>query len=369
MGTRRIHCHVARAAFTPRAAFTLVELLLALGLFSILVLALLRLLDTSLTIWSRTESSRDLLETSSSVLELLAEDLRAVEGGPRGDLVGEWVRFDADQDGTRGAPMLRLRFVRQVSASERLAHASAEEIDPRALDLIETCWALLPPRQAERDGRSVGVLWRGSRARGDPGTTSFFDAAFFDAGGRPAPGSLSDVIGGVLWFEAWFASSTSVLHDGWRLGNDLADCSASWDAWSRGRPDPELSPFNQPAAARADGRGRARDLPVLPRRVRIALELERDVELKFRTRLSGEVSPDAKSFPVLDPDRLPPQGSCVLVDEEWMRILSVAGGAVSVERGARGTNPSAHAARTLVHHGERVVREIPLAVLREDWGP
>jgi prepilin-type N-terminal cleavage/methylation domain-containing protein len=354
-----------------RAGFTLLELLLALGLFSILVLAILRLLDTSLRVWGETESRRDLFESSSTVLELLAADLRSLEGGARGDLVGEWVVFDTDKDGTRGAPMSRLRFVRQASPSERLA-ASSEEA-ARGLDLVETCWALLPPREAEADRRSVGVLWRGTRTivRGDAApTTSFFDERFFDAAGRPVPGSLSDVIGGVLWFEVWFASSTSVLHDGWELGNDLADCAASWDAWSRGRPDPELSRFNRPQEAPSVAPGKAgaeQGLPLLPRRVRIALELERDSELRFRTRLALELGPEAKTFRPLDPERLPPPGSFVLVDEEWMRILSVAGGEASVERGARGTSPTAHAARAVVHHGERVEREVPLAVLREDW--
>jgi hypothetical protein len=69
----------------------------------------------------------------------------------------------------------------------------------------------------------------------------------------------------------------------------------------------------------------------------------------------------------LDPERLPPAGSFVLVDEEWMRILSVSGGEAAVERGARGTTATAHAPRALVHHGERVEREIPLPVLREEW--
>jgi prepilin-type N-terminal cleavage/methylation domain-containing protein len=355
----------------PCAGFTLVELLLALGLFSILVLAILRLLDTSLRVWGETESRRDLFESSSTVLELLAADLRSLERGARGDLVGEWVVFDTDGDGTRGAPMARLRFVRQVSPSERLAASSEEEA--RALDLVETCWALLPAREAEPDHRSAGILWRGTRPIGSIGgapTTSFFDERFFDAAGRPAPGSLSDVIGGVLWFEVWFASSTSVVRDGWELGDDLAECAASWDAWSRGRPDPELSRFNRAQEPPVAGPGKGtpeQGLPVLPRRVRIALELERESEIRFRTRLAREMSPEAKTFAPLDPERLPPPGSFVLVEEEWMRLLSVAGGEASVERGARGTSPTAHAARALVHHGERVEREVPLAVLREDW--
>ena len=60
----------ARSTLAARAGFTLVELLLAVGLLSILVLALVRLIDTSLTIWGQTEENRELLEVGGAVLEL-----------------------------------------------------------------------------------------------------------------------------------------------------------------------------------------------------------------------------------------------------------------------------------------------------------
>ncbi len=350
----------------PASAFTMVELLLALGLFAILVVALIRLLDTSLRIWGSAETNRDLLEMSTSVIELLAEDLQSAEGGSRGDLVGEWVRFDTDHDGTRSAPMMRLRLVRQASAADLLrlgSEGERERQNARALGLLEVCWALLPEPGAERDARSVGVLWRGARAVGDEDSASFFQPDFFDAAGKPAPGSLWEVTGGVLWFEAWYACQTSVLHDGWSLGDDLADCASSWDAWTRARPDPELHFYNQPAS----GAGSADELPVLPRRMLVTLELERASERKFRTRLARTVDPESKSIAVADAERLPPAGSFVLVDEEWMQILSAGGGEASVKRGERGTLPTAHQPGALVHHGARCVREIPLPMLREDW--
>ena len=79
-----------------RRGFTLVELLLALSLLTVLIVALVGLIDTSLRIWSRSESQRDLVEVSSSVLELLGSDLTAAEGGPRGDVLGDWWTFDVD---------------------------------------------------------------------------------------------------------------------------------------------------------------------------------------------------------------------------------------------------------------------------------
>ena len=177
------------------------------------------------------------------------------------------------------------------------------------------------------------------------------------------PGSLNVVSGGVLWFEVWYAAQTSVVNDGWELGGELSDCAAAWDAWNRERPNLELSELNDPAA----GMPQAKELPLLPRRVRIAVELEPQTELRWRTRIAALVEPDARELEVRDETRLPPPGSMILVDEEWMKILSTSRGKVAVERGMRGTRPAVHQTNTLVHHGNRAVREVPIPMTREDW--
>ena len=63
---------------TGRSGFTIVELLLAIGLFSILLVALLKLVDTAMTIWLRCDEQRELGQASAAVLELFAEDLQAL---------------------------------------------------------------------------------------------------------------------------------------------------------------------------------------------------------------------------------------------------------------------------------------------------
>ncbi len=355
-----------------RRGFTLVELLLAIGLLSILILALLKLVDTSLTIWGRTEENRELLEMGGSVLELFGEDVRALEAGPRGDLLADWVLLDLDGDGIAGAPRPRLRLVRTLSAAElqRLGPpgdrpgetgASAGETFERGL--VEVCWALLARGGKEADQRALGVLWRGERVLGERETLSLFDPGFFGPSGKPAPGSLHELTGGVLWFNAWFATQTSIVHDGWELGDGLADCAASWDAWNRGRANAELHLFNLPPA----GMPAAKDAPLLPRRVRVELELEREEDLKRRTRLAAELEAETAQFPVQDGRKLPQPPALILVDEEWMRILALDGNRVSVERARRGTRATVHPAGALVHHGWSLVREIPVDVTREDW--
>lgn len=349
-----------------RGGFTLVEVLLAAGLLSILFLALLRLVDSSLTIWGRTDESRERLEMSGSALELLAGDLHAIEGGKRGDLLADWRLYDLDRDGIDAAPGQRLRLVRHRDAAglQRLAQdPSGPRIETFERGLTEVCWVLMPGPADDPDARALGTLLRGERLVGDEDTLSFFDPGFFGAGGKAVPGSLNEVTGGVLWFELWFASQTSIVHDGWELGDELRDCASSWDAWDRARPDAEITVFNRPAV----GMPRAKDVPLLPRRVRIALELERPRDLRFRTRLARSVGPEEGILTVRDGRRLPAAGAMILVGDEWMQVLSVDGERVSVQRGRRATPAREHPAEALVHHGWRTEREISVDMTREDW--
>jgi prepilin-type N-terminal cleavage/methylation domain-containing protein len=358
-----------------RAGFTIVELLLALALFAILALAILRLFETATTIWRRTESSRDLAEVSSATLDLVARDLSALEGGPRGDVWCDWARFDANGDGLQDLVLPRLRFVRQVSAAERARSGAASpgaalgNVGGRGL--VEVCWALVPAPRAslgEADARGLGLLLRGERALDDEERLSFFDARFFDSSGRPAPGALDLVGGGCLWFGLAFAGPTSVVREEWRLGTGLADATTSWDAFGRGRADAELTPLNAPYAGPL-GDARASGEPALPRRVRVELEIERPGDLKRRTRLAIAIDPSATAIEVQDGTRLPAPGSFVRIDDEWLELGAPAGSVAPVQRGQRGTRAGVHVAGALLHHGSRQVREVPVPTYREDWKP
>jgi hypothetical protein len=344
----------------------MIELLLAAGLFSILMLALLRLVDTTLTIWSRTDQARELSEMGAGALDLLAADLAALEGGARGDLVADWWLFDLDRDGIEGTPAPRLRLVRHRGAAglQRLASGRpGADFETFERALVEVGWALLPASSDVPEERGLFTLVRGERLVSDAETLSYFAPGFFGPSGKPVPGSLLEVTGGALWLDLMFASQTSVLHEGWALGDGLAHCSASWDAWNRARPDAERSVFNQPAA----GMPAAKEAPLLPRRVRIELELERPRDLRLRTRLALPATAGATDVTVRDGRRLPEVGRMIRIDDEWLEILAKAEERISVRRGRRGTRPAEHAAEALVHHGWRAVREVPIDMTREDW--
>jgi type II secretory pathway pseudopilin PulG len=355
---------------------TLVELLLAVGIFAFLAVAVFQILDRSLSLWRRAETRRSLLAQASTVSDLLARDLLGLEGGPRGDFVAEWVTFDTDGDGVAETKWPRLRFVRQASAADvgRLEAEKKDEAEEAGgapatsvragLDLAEVVWLVVPASLTEKDARAEGVLWRGERLVTDASTKSFFAPDFFGRSNRPPAGATDEVGGGLLWLGTLLATQTSIVHDGWKTGPDL-DCAAtSWDAWSRGRPEVEAHPWNEPGA----GQPRVRSRPLLPRRVRFEMEFERESDRVRRTSLAARVEVADADFQVDDAEKIPrEEGAFVLVDAEWMRVLSVEGRSVAVKRGERGTKVVEHLRGTMVHYGQRLVREISVATYREDW--
>jgi len=365
------------SARTTRRGLTLIELVLALALLSVLLVAVFTLIDRSLSMWRNGETRRSLLETSAGVQELLADDLRSLEPGARGDLLLDWVRFDTDGDGAGDAAWPRLRLVRQASGGDvqRVRAQSAPPLDPQQVDgplelaldqpaLIEVLWMVAPASYKDKQARAEGVIWRGERVVGDETTSSFFEPGFFGTSNRPPAGATVEVTGGCLWFSVLCATQTSVVHEGWRLGATPECVATSWDAWSRARPETSEHPFNEPAAALP----KVPDRVVLPRRVRVELEFERPVDRLRRTFLAAPMETGDSALLVDDGERLPRGPDAhVLVDQEWMRILSVDGHTAAVQRGQRGTRATLHDRNAMVHHGERLVREVVVATYREDW--
>lgn len=347
-----------------RRGVTLVELVLATALLSIVMVAVFSLLDGSLSLWRRTETGRSTTEQAINVMELLAHDLRSLEPGEAGDLLCEWVPFDTDADGVADRIFPRLRMVRQASAAE-VARVTAgwKGTPPAGASLMEVSWVGLPAGGGP-DERMEGVLWRGERLTSETERLSFLDPSYFDARGKPRPGEFEEVTGGLLWFGPLFATQTSIVHDGWTVGDALADAATSWDGWNRARPDSAMVEWNEPGAGmpRVDGR------PALPRRVRIELEFERPVDRLRRTRTVEHVQAEDVLIPVEDGERLPKhEDAYVLLAGEWMAVKSVSGDRLVVKRAQRGTAPRPIPAGTMVHWGPRAVREVPVRLYREDW--
>jgi hypothetical protein len=348
-----------------RAGLTLLELLVAAGLFSILAFGLFGLLRDFLRLWQKSEERRAQTELSSSVAELLARDLATLETGERGDFLAEWVGFDTDGNRTIETFWPRLRFVRPASAPE-LAREGLSQAAGKA-GQVEVLWLALPADPGAKDSarRAAGVVLRGVRLRGDGAAgPSMFDPAFFSAAGTPLPGSTEEVTSGLLWWGLSFAAPTSELSssDEWKLGTDPRDCRAAWDAWGLARADAARHPWNE--TPRGIG---ASSTPRLPRRVRVELELESFEELARRTRLAKEASASATQIEVELPERAGEVGGHVKIGAEWLQVTSSSGRTLGVLRARRGTSAQAHPAGAVLHRGRTAVRELPIGVSREDW--
>ncbi|MBL8857820.1 MAG: hypothetical protein JNL28_04850 [Planctomycetes bacterium] len=365
---------------TLRTGLTLVELTIALGLLALLMLFVIQVFDGALSTWRNSETRRSVMEASSVVTELVTTDLRGVEGGPRGDLLLEWVMFDTDGDGVRETKWPRLRLVRQASGGQvaRVRHAARLASDPKAKladgevvqltaqspEQLEVLWMVAPASVTDKDARSTGILWRGERLTTDSSSKSILAHDFFGGSNLPPAGVTSEVTGGVLWMGVLLASQSTIVHDGWKTTSQPSGAATSWDAWSKDRPNASMHAWNE----RHVGTTVAKTRPVLPRRARIEIEIERPIDRLRRTRTADVIDNQVVAVPVDDGKRIPLESDAhILVDAEWMKVVNVDGDKVVVERGRRGTTPVGHQKGAMVHWGLRMVTEATIAAHREDW--
>jgi type II secretory pathway pseudopilin PulG len=377
-----------RPRVDTRSGMTLIEIVIATGLATIVMTALFGLLDLTLDLWAKSESRRSVVEQATATGELLARDLRALHPGNQGDLWVDWQPFDVDGDGIIDRVWPRLRMVRQASRAD-LARLASAGIDPELVELARsqglTVEDVLPedyqlerpptsglmvvgycvvPAGQGRDVRGEGVLMRGEEVLTSGRLPQIFERNFFSGDGQPRGGAMREVTGGVLWMGLQFATQTSVVWDTWKVGGQISDTSASWDAWALGRPSTDLSVWNEPGA----GMPAPGDEALLPRRVQIELEFETERERKRRTRLVDGLTKGDTNFVVENGSAIPRKaGRHLLIEGEWMELIRVRGDRVHVRRARRATEATEHAPGALVHWGEPVTIEVPIPTYRDDW--
>lgn len=400
---------------------TLAELILATGLAAIVMGAMVSIVNSALNLWTKGESVRQAREATSAVAGMVANDLRQLHGSPEGDLLVDWDVFDVDRDGQVERLWPRMRFVRDASAretawigrralaeaarverelkrieagddAEELAEALTEEElleaagvsrqdlalgqgeapDPSASELLEVLYAVVPEGSSP-ELRYSGKLMRSERIHraGDPPVLMRADA--FDSRGHPDPSLAREVARGVLWVRPLMATQTTqvippvVKEDkrAWTTGGQsILDAATSWDAWSRGRPSVEVTDWNDPPP----GMPRQGLKPLLPRRIRLELELQRASDRKRAPELLNVVEETATAFEVTSGSRLASAvGRDVMVGGEWMKIRSVRGDTVTVQRGTRSTKARLLPSGTKVLFGAAIVIDVPIVMYEDDW--
>jgi prepilin-type N-terminal cleavage/methylation domain-containing protein len=348
---------------TRRNGFTLIELLTAMSLFLTLGIVLFGLLRQGLGLFHQGETRRSSYERGLALLDEIADDLRAAQGGIGLLTPDPDVQFlvDRDREGRQ-----RLRFVRTVpremaDEGTRLAGSAAgveaefdfgshPAIDPakppawRALrGLAEVAWtSQLGP---EGSDRATLVLTRAMKAPPGGDGSLFKDENL-------VPERSRVVANGILHFGVEMLPSAET---------DEPELFDDWDS-TLGR----LKTFrwHVGTASMADPRD-----DVFPRAVRLTLVIEREDAGVTAPKVDAVVTARDRSIPVSSTQDLPSSGDpfpFVKIGEEWVRVAGLEASAiVTAERGARGTTASIHERGARVHSGTTLTRWVELLCRRE----
>ena len=387
------------------AGYTLMEVLIAMGILVTLGGGLVSLLGHGVSVWNTAEKRGRAYETARAVLERIAEDLRGA--AVRRDESRVLARFLADE-GPAGRQ--RLRFVRATSAesSDPVLRQGGRFIGPRAPalydgfddasegasgtlrpagGLMEVLY-LLDPRP---EGRSV---WRGVRAPTGGPDSLFIDsnveaeAALPRSAPPPAAAKEAALPGKTAVVERFYLEDVAavvaddIIHLGFRFWTQATN---TWDdvpplddprrPGARSGPsafwDSTRAVLDVPAGREE---GSWRPVPgsledpsddVFPERVEVTVVVGEE-EMLFGPRLAETLGEKDKALTLTAPLALPDAAAdrYVLVGGEWVQIESVDGLRLVVTpsgRGARFTKAARHDAGARVEAGltfRRVV-EIP----------
>ena len=411
MKSRRTETRSPRPRARPASAgYTLMEVLIAMGILVTLGGGLVSLLGHGVSVWNTAEKRGRAYETARALLDRIAEDLRAA--AVRRDESQVLARFLADED---PAGRQRLRFVRATSSesSDPVLRQGGRFIGPRAPalydgfddasegasgtlrpagGLMEVLY-LLDPRP---EGRSV---WRAVRAPVGGPDSLFIDSNVEEdattsrsapptaAGKDPAPAKDGAAPGKTSVFQRFYLENVAgvvaddIIHLGFRFWTQGTN---TWEAVppldDPRRPGAKSGPsafWDSTRAVLSTGpkeEGPWRPVPgsledpsddIFPERVEVTIVVGEE-EMLFGPRLAEPLGEKDRTLTLTANLELPDAAAdrLVLVGGEWILIESVEGLRLVVApsgRAARFTKAARHDAGTRVEAGltfRRVV-EIP----------
>lgn len=393
---------------TRHSGYTLIELLLAMALFSALSTGLIALLARSSEFLASGASQTETMDSIGTFAEAFGGDVAtmasradAENGRPDVRLFCDWADCDVDGDKKPDAVIERLFFVRaipnasssdsawssgvQIGAKDYLNQIDdAKKVTNASLKasggLMEVFWTAVPE---STDDLAVMQIWRGYRAPpGGPGSLFPLKGAKDPVAPASEKGPVNKVdvravakpmLSGVLFFgvDFWARRTTTWDHkvrprdngplatwDSTRgilpLGEDL---DSFWFSKRTGMQD--QTSLNDPTD------------DTYPRKIRVTCvieELGRNARVGY---LTDDLPPDVKSIPCADTRFFPAIDTAqrfVKIEAEWIEVgLPDRGSFPVVRRGARGTLPALHRAGSKVHHGRSFVQEYDVAAFRDTY--
>ncbi|MAG57294.1 MAG: hypothetical protein CMJ83_13455 [Planctomycetes bacterium] len=359
--------------------FTLIELIAAMALLSALGALLMKLVAGSFDLYEQGDARGDLYATAVPVIEMLEDDLLAVDSGPDGRLLLVTDAFGGSKG--RGDGFF-LRLIRTMPGGEQQhgvlrkagSSASPEGVyageDPGPADrktiappsgLMEVCWALV---QDPRDPAGVLSLYRGTRAPVFAGGSFFADGVTEDVAWVRK--SLKPMATGILGL--WMMCESQQTEDWGELDilegrRDGSGATLEWDS-TRGLLDKDRFPLSVGPGSVADSRD-----DVYPRRVRIVIHVARgarpDAKLR-RNVLADNTRMSVNStagFSALD------EPAYIKVGDEWMKVLDYDGSEITIGRRRRGTDAvkAPHRVGDGVYIGRVFKKTLRLPAWRSYW--
>lgn len=388
--------------------YTLIELLLAMTLFSAISTGLIALLSRSSEFLTSGASQTETMDATQTFAEAFADDISSMAtradsdtGRPDVRLFCDWAGVDLNDDKRPELNLQRLFFVRSIrndAASEagrssgiavgakdylnQVADARkvAEGTLKASGGLMEVFWMSLPE---SAEDPAVMQLWRGYRAP-PGGVNSLLPLKGgrdpFAKGSEKGPTTpveiravAKPILSGVLFFGVEFWSRRTTTWDPKVKAGDGGP-SLTWDS-TRGilpRTD-DLDGF---VFSKMNGMTDTTSLndttdDTYPRKIRVTCVLE---ELGRNARvgwLDEDLAADGKSIPCSDTRFFPASDTAqryVKIDGEWMEVgVPGKSGIPVLRRGARGTIATMHKSGAKIHHGRTYTQEYGVATFRDTY--
>ncbi|MEY4673175.1 MAG: hypothetical protein RL148_959 [Planctomycetota bacterium] len=391
----------------PRArqqGFTLLELVVVMGILAGFLAMLVQLLDMGITLVGTGESAQVMADRGDAVARTVERDLRRLRGPlPSLEPTASQPRMLLQQlplglparTGAADTRAFSLRSSAWLTPEEEMplregmimqqARALADSDEPgNVAEKYQELLAVNPPR-------GMGVVWLLAWPQGDPDGAlvelrrgTFLDNQLLDAG----PGNAADPLQ-VAFPGGPELPSSVVLQNTATVARDVlhvellcwSQRTRSWTAVGDDGPertwDSARAGWHTDAAAgpvfRLD-RGPESLLDstddVFPRALRVVLVVAQDARQSPEGILAEELSNDATSLRLVGPDRFPgaEDGGYVKVGREWIRYARMEGARLEgLQRGQRGTARASHAQGAVLRVGRTVEFTLPLSIGRDDW--
>jgi len=346
------------------AGMTLVELLVAFMVFSLLITALVSLTNISLDGWARGEQRKDIYDRALLLLDSITDDLRNAHSENEVFIVGQRElqvpAFACDFDSNK---QQRLRFVRTGTSRMGRAARVADDaglVNPAVYyaDLWEVAYAMDPDPEKN-------ILWRGIRGFDRETGPTLLRTTGYD---RQIPVTFRPVEKGVLYvgFRFWTQYTTT-----WeerfgiqQVGPGSRKGSGPEVRWDSTRQREKAFYFHKKEYDRSNP-----DF-VYPEIVQITIVLESTVSLVEGMRLAEDLNPTAVTARLNGTQGLPDAPNMVKIGAEWIEYGGMTlNELTNLKRGQRGTVKQAHALNASVRFGEAFTTDVRIPAYREAQEP